>query len=57
MTDNQLRLQMAEDRDKATDIGTLGRQLLEAARTDNADLLDEVFAKHAGEYDINFRDG
>jgi len=32
------------------------RQLLEAARTDNVDLLDEVFAK-PGEYNINFQDG
>jgi hypothetical protein len=32
------------------------RQLLEAARTDNVDLLSEIFAKH-GEYDVNFQDG
>lgn len=34
----------------------LSRQLLEAARTDNVELLSEVFAK-PGEYDINFQDG
>jgi len=34
----------------------LSRQLLEAARTDNIELLSEVFAK-PGEYDINFQDG
>jgi hypothetical protein len=32
------------------------RQLIEAARTDNIELLSEVFAK-PGEYDINFQDG
>jgi hypothetical protein len=32
------------------------RQLLEAARTDNVDLLSDIFAK-GGEYDINFQDG
>jgi hypothetical protein len=32
------------------------RQLLEAARTDNVDLLSDIFAK-PGEYDINFQDG
>jgi len=47
---------MAEDRDKAAIIETRSRQLLEAARTDNLELLNEVFAK-PGEYDINFQDG
>jgi hypothetical protein len=32
------------------------RQLLEAARTDNVELLSDVFAK-PGEYDINYQDG
>ncbi|KAN0117952.1 Ankyrin repeat-containing domain protein [Russula decolorans] len=47
---------MAEDRDKAAKFETHNRQLLEAARTDNVELLTEIFAKH-GEYDINFQDG
>ena len=32
------------------------RRLLHAARTDNVELLNEVFAK-PGEYNINFQDG
>jgi len=47
---------MAEDRDKAAKIEAHNRQLLEAARTDNVNLLSEVFAER-GEYDINFQDG
>jgi hypothetical protein len=35
---------------------TPDRLLLDAARNDNVDQLDEVFAKH-GKFDINFQDG
>jgi hypothetical protein len=42
--------------DDGPTLETHNRQLLEAARTDNVELLTEIFAKH-GEYDINFQDG
>jgi len=47
---------MAEDRDKAAKIEAHNRQLLEAARTDNVELLSDIF-DDGGEYDINFQDG
>jgi hypothetical protein len=41
--------------DNGPTLETRNRLLLEAARTDNVDMLSEVF--DTGEYDINFRDG
>jgi len=39
-----------------TDSHSPDRLLLDAARNDNVDQLDEVFAKN-GKFDINFQDG
>lgn len=32
-------------------------RLLFAAKTDNTDMIDEVFALAEGEWDVNFQDG
>jgi hypothetical protein len=40
--------------DDGPTLETHNRQLLEAARTDNVELLTEIFAKH-GEYDIRYQ--